>query len=364
MKTIRALHPCRPTYDNLGEVAANEAIMPMFLRRGVTMQLIEDDVWARRAAGRFLDDRIEEINARYDLVMIGPAGLLGPRMIDSIFESPDAWSRLVTPLCINGVGIVASITRPVWYSAMDADTHVIQALRQASVVSTRESSSWLLASRALGNGAARLILSGCPSMRIARCDPKPAVTHDLALNLTFSHEICRRYVPLLLQIAASVRARQQRVLWICHSDVDEIQAVGVNRQLELGFDIVRPKTAAQAGAAYAACSRALVTRFHAGVFCMANCVPFGFLGYDVKCWHLISMVVDEPHQYVLPIDRLSVADVDSEIGRLLERLERYTDLLRTAHRLLGDHFDAQTDRFVDAVIAAVAANPGVPDQRL
>jgi hypothetical protein len=355
MKTIRALHPCRPTYDNLGEVAANEAIAPMFLRRGVTIQLVEDDVWARRATGRFLDDRIEEINSRYDLVMIGPAGFLGPRMIDSIFELSANWRRLTTPLCINGVGIVASITRPVWYSAMDADAHVMRALSQASVVSTRDSNSWLLASRALGSDSERLMLAGCPSMRLARRDPRPAETHDLALNLSFTHEVCSCYVPVLLQIAQSVRARCRRVLWICHSQMDESQAVGVNRRLQLGFDIVRPKTAAQAGAAYASCKRALVTRFHAGIFCMANSVPFGFVGYDVKCWHLVSMVADEPHQYVLPIDRLSVPGVDGEIERILARLDRCGDLLRRAHQLLVAHFDVQTDRFVDAVIAAVAA---------
>jgi hypothetical protein len=363
MKTFRVLHPCRPNYDNLGEVAANEAIAPMFLRRGVVVDRVEDDVWARRAAKRFLDDHVDEINRQYDLVMIGPAGFLGPRMIDSIFESPATWRRLVTPLCINGVGIVASISRPVWYSAMDADTHVMQALCRATVVSARDSISWLLASRALGDDAQRLMLAGCPSMRFARCHPKPAATYDLALNLSFTHEICSRYIPVLLQVAQSVRERCQRVLWVCHSGVDEAQAVGVNRQLKLGFDILRPRTTAQAGAAYATCRHALVTRFHAGVFCIANSVPFGFLGYDVKCWHLVSMIADEPHQYVLPLDRLSVPAVDDEIGRLLERIEHGSDMLRKAHRLLGAHFDAQTDRFVDAVIAAVAAR-SLPDQRL
>ena len=331
----------------------------MFQRRGVAVELHDIEIWSQAAEGCSLDDRIDEINSCYDLVMIGPAGFLGPRMIDSLFSVPSSWQRLTTPLCFNGVGIVASVTRPVWYGAMDMETPVMRALSQASVVSTRELNSWLLGSRALGGDTGRLMLAGCPSMRLAHCSPLVRRTHDLALNLSFHHEVCRRYIPVLLQIAKTVQAQKRRVLWVCHSRLDEIQATGVNRELRLGFDVLRPRTAAQAGAAYAACDCALVTRFHAGVFCLANAVPFGFIGYDVKCWHLMSMFADEPYQYVLPIDRLTCEDADSQIGLLFRRLEDNAQQLRTAQRLLVAHFAAQTDRFVDAVIAAVRAHrPG------
>jgi hypothetical protein len=362
MKTIRVLHPCRPAYDNLGEIAANEAIAPMFRRRGIDVELVEVDVWEGRAEGSLLDDRMEQINADYDLVMIGPAGFLGPKLIDSIFESSASWSRLTTPLCFNGVGIVASVTRPVWYGGMDSQSHVMQALRHAAVVSTRELNSWLLASRALGGDSERLILAGCPSIRLARCTAKPVLAYDLALNLSFTHEVCRAYVPLLMQVATAVRAQRRRVLWICHSRLDEIQAEGVNRQLGLGFDIVRPLTASEAGAAYAACEHALVTRFHAGVFCLANAVPFGFLGYDMKCWNLMSMFADEAYQYVLPIDRLTSEGVADEVDRLLQRLSAATQLLQKAESLLVEHFDQQTDRFVDQVLASTTVFKHMPDE--
>ncbi len=356
MKTIRVLHPCRPTYDNLGEIAANEAIAPMFHRRGVAVELVDTEAWSQPADGCSLDGRIDEINSCYDLLMIGPAGFLGPRMIEALFSVPSSWQRLTTPLCFNGVGIVASVTRPVWYGAMDMETHVMQALRKASVVSTRELNSWLLASRALGGDTGRLMLTGCPSIRLAHCSPLVQKTHDLALNLSFHHEVCRQYIPVLLQIAKAVQTQKRRVLWVCHSRLDEIQATGVNRELRLGFDILRPRSAAQAGAAYAACDCALVTRFHAGAFCVANAVPFGFIGYDVKCWHLISMFADEPYQYVLPIDRLTCGDADRQIGQLFGRLEKNAQHLRKAQRLLLAYFAAQTDRFADAVIAAVHAH--------
>jgi hypothetical protein len=354
-RKLRIFHPCAPAYDNLGEIAANDSIAPMFRRRGIEIERVVDDLWAGRAAGRFLDRRIDEINAEFDLMMIGPAGFLGPKMIESVFEDLGSWDRLTIPLCFNGVGIVASLGRSVWYSTMGEDRHVVRALAKAATISVRELNSWLLAARALGGHTAPLTLAGCPSVRFARCERAPAKTHDLALNLSFFHEICRQQVPLLLRIAKAVHARSRSTLWVCHSRVDELQARGVNDRLNLGFEVVRPRDAAEAGAAYGSCDRAFVTRFHAGVFCLANAVPFGFLGYDVKCWHLMSLLADEPHRYVLPIDRLTGDTVDGEIERLFRALEEAAMRLATAARTLGAYFDAQTDRFVDATIAAVAA---------
>jgi polysaccharide pyruvyl transferase WcaK-like protein len=236
---------------------------------------------------------------------------------------------------------------------MSDDTQVLRALRRARAVSTRDLNSWLLAARAMGGDTARLTLAGCPSVRSAYCDRPPAKAYDLALNLSFVHENCRLHVPLLVQIARSVRAQRRRVLWIAHSKLDQSQAMGVNRQLRLGFDVVRPRSGAEAGAAYAACNFALVTRFHAGIFCLANSIPFGFIGYDVKCWHLMSMFADEPHHYVLPIDQLTESGVENDIARLFQRIESNAEPLRRAERLLAAYFDAQTDRFVDAAVAAV-----------
>jgi hypothetical protein len=353
---IRIFHPCAPRYDNLGEIVANGAIAPMFARRGADIELRVDDLWARRAAGVFLDERIETLNAEFDLLMIGPAGFLGPKMTASIFRDLQSWDRLKIPLCFNGVGVVASIGKPVWYSTMDASDHGVRALARASTVSVRDTNSWLLAARALAGDTARLTLAGCPSVRFVRCEHPPAKSHELALNLSFFHENCRRHVPALLRIAEAVRARRRRVLWICHSRVDELQARGVNARLALGFDVVRPLDAAAAGKAYASCEHALVTRFHAGVFCLANAVPFGFVGYDVKCWHLLAMLADEPHQYVLAIDRVTEAGADGEVERLLQRLDAAAEPLARAAVSLAAFFDAQTDRFVDATLAAVAGS--------
>lgn len=361
---VRVIHPSLPNYDNLGDTVANEAIRPMFRRRGVDLELIDKDI----RDGHLLDDRIDEINDSFDMIMIGPGGFLGPKLIGSIFGDIRAWSRLSIPLCLNGIGIVASVNRPVWYSTVVENSHIGSALRSASVVSARELNSWLLAARLMGAHAGQLMLAGCPSVRVVRPDPPVPKTHALALNLSFLHEVCRQYVPALRRVAEAVRTQFRSVLWICHSRLDADQAEGVNRQLCLGFDIVRPRNAQEAGAAYAACELALVTRFHAGMFCLANTVPFAFLGYDMKCWHLMTMIADEPYQYVLPLERLSGMDIPAEIARLKTRLEANAGHLRDAGRLLIEYFDEQTDRFVDAAIAVSGFAPSntaneVPDEQ-
>jgi hypothetical protein len=357
-----------PRYDNLGDIVANEAVRPMFRRRGIDPELVDHDLAVMPPALRFLDERIDEINSSFDMVMIGPGGFLGPKLIGSVFRDRQSWKQLTVPLCLNGIGVVGSITRPVWYSAMDEDTHVTSSLRQATVVSVRELNTWLLAARVMGQDSSRLLLAGCPSVQITGIDSRVAKTYDLALNLSFVHEVCRNYVSELLHLAKAVASRYRRVLWICHSRMDADQATGINRELGLGFDVVQPHNAQEAGSSYAACERALVTRFHAGMFCLANSVPFSFIGYDVKCWHLMSMIADEPHQYILPVDRLAKADMTEELIRLQTHVERNHEQLRRAHCLLRTWFREQTDRFVDAAISGLrlsrhadqAAEPDLP----
>jgi polysaccharide pyruvyl transferase WcaK-like protein len=206
----------------------------------------------------------------------------------------------------------------------------------------------------MGQDSGRLMLAGCPSVQIARIDAGVPKTHDLALNVSFVHEVCRNYVAGLLELVKAVASRYRRVLWICHSRMDADQATGVNRELGLGFDVVRPRNALEAGSSYAACERALVTRFHAGMFCLANTIPFSFVGYDVKCWHLMSMIADEPHRYILPIDRMSNADAPAELIRMQAHLENNDEPLRRAHELLRTWFGEQTNRFVDAAISKLS----------
>jgi hypothetical protein len=360
MHTIRVLHICLPHYDNLGDIIGNASIGPMLRQRELEAELVDDDIWLRRQRTAFLDERIDEINHEFDLVMIGPGGFLGPKLIGSIFTDPTGWDRLKVPLVFNGVGIVASINRPVWYSAMDSDTHVVRALSRANAASVRELNSWLLAARAMGAHSSRLWLSGCPSLRLTRLATAPSHMYDLALNLSFVHEVCRNHIPALLSLATAIRSRGGRVLWVCHSTLDASQAAGVNRQLGLGFEIVRPGNAHEAGTAYASCRLALVTRFHAGIFCLANSVPFAFIGYDVKCWHLLTMLADEPYQYLLPIDRLAETDVETAVHRVLARLEANEAQFRKAERLLVAYFDAQSERFLDGVIRALGVEKTGP----
>jgi len=349
---MRVLHLCRPAYDNLGEAAAIASVEPMFARQGVAIERTALDLWDAPDA-RMLDGRGDEIAERADLVLIGPGGFLGPRLIDRVFADPAGWSRLKTPIAFAGAGVVASIGRPVWYAALDQGAPVMRALAAAAAVGVREAGSWLLAARALGDRQDRLTLAGCPSIPTARAEPAPAKTHDLALELPFTHEVCRNHVAAMLDLARAVRATGRSVRWVCHSQLDEEQAVGVNARLGLGFDVIRPRDAAEAGLAYGACRAGLVTRFHAGLFCLAGDVPFGMVGYDVKCWRLMAMLADEPHAYVLAIDRLAAMDLGAEVPALLERLARGATSFATAEALLRGYFERETDRFVARVLAAV-----------
>lgn len=360
VRAIRVLHPCLPRYDNLGDIAANEGVRPMFRGHGVELDLVDHDLGANPLSARYLDERIEEINSDFDLMMLGPGGFLGPKLIGSVCRREESWRLLTVPLCMNGIGVVASIGRPVWYTAMDRDTHVTSALRQAAVVSVRELNTWLLAARVMGQDSNRLLLTGCPSLQAARLPAPVPRDYELALNLSFVHEVCRNYISELTELLKTAASLYRRILWICHSAIDADQAAQVNRKLGLGFDVVRPRNAQEAGAAYAACEHALVTRFHAGMFCLANLVPFAFIGYDVKCGHLLSMIADEPHRYILPIDRLKDMDLQNELRAVQLRLRENDAPFRRAESLLRSWFDEQTDRFVQTAVASFSGRPASP----
>jgi hypothetical protein len=228
---------------------------------------------------------------------------------------------------------------------MGPDAHDLAALGAADAVLARDLAAWLLAARAMGEAAdGRLMLGGCPSLWTTAA-PQTPKTHDLAFNISFVHEVCRQYAGPLLGLTRAVAASGLSVLWICHSRLDETQARGVSEKLGFGFDIVRPTDAAEVAAAYGACRRGLVTRYHAGVYCVASRVPFGFIGYDLKCWRLIDMLADEPPAYVLPIDRLAAMDLPGELARLLGRLEANAAPWTTAADQLLAHFDRETERW-------------------
>jgi hypothetical protein len=86
----------------LGDIVANAAIAPMFRRRGIDLELVDHDL--KPPSQCFLDERIGEINSSFDMVMIGPGGFLGPKLIGSVFRDCESWSRLTVPLCFNGIG--------------------------------------------------------------------------------------------------------------------------------------------------------------------------------------------------------------------------------------------------------------------
>jgi hypothetical protein len=352
MKTLHVFHPCFPKYDNLGDIVANQSIAPMFARHGYDIQLTDDDLWERRSTRLLLDDQIDRINEEFDLVMIGPGGFLGPKMINSVFEHTHSWQQLKIPLCLNGVGIVASATKPVWYGSLSDETHLNHALRKASAISVRETTSWLLASQAIGGNANHLMLAGCPSL-VTTQNTQVLKKYDLAFNWSLTHEVCKEHISKLIQVAQTIADMKIRVLCICHSMHDENLIRSLNIKLHLGFDICRPANAQQVGEAYASCRQGLVTRFHAGIYCLANKIPFGFIAYDMKCWHLMSMVTEEPYQYLLPIDTLHSMDIEKSIKKIFARLTKNQNEIEIVMTKLCRYFYDEENRFVKTCLQAL-----------
>jgi hypothetical protein len=331
MAACRALHLCLPNEDNLGDAIACEIVEPSFRKYGVDLRCDRVDVVDLKRHGRVLDDKFDEMNDRYDVVIVGAGGLLSLGLIEFIFDDPGIWERFRIPIIFFGAGAILNRGAPESYPGVDADAdlHLPRALRAASVVSVRDLRSWLLAARLSGKGSDRLFLTGCPTIYAVRAGAdQRQVGFDLALNPPLTHGVCGQYREQLLQVANAVIRRTKRLRWVCHSSVEERHAKEILAQTVRNFDVCTPRNAEEAARAYAPCRAALVTKAHAGWFCLANNVPFAFLSYDMKCDALLEMLTDFPDRFLCHVDSLPGIDIGKRVRDLLKSLVANDDRMR------------------------------------
>jgi hypothetical protein len=352
MSTYKALHFCLPDYDNLGDQLAHVALAECFAKYDVAFDTDQVNIRNLRNESTRLDDRIDYFNDEYDLVVIGAGGLLLPFFMESIFADPESWRRFRIPLVFFGVGAIGEFARPNWYTNESPDEidHLTAALNAAAFISVRDLRSWLLVSRLLRDDRSHLFMTGCPTVFCtAADDPKAERTHQLALNVPFLHGGCVEYQKQLLMAAEIVARNIDRIKWICHSGAEYEHARKMKELLQADFDIVRPENAAEIADAYSSCEIGLVTKAHAGIFCLANNTPFAFLSYDMKCDALMEMIVDYPHHFLLHIDRLAEARIPQDLEAVISRVRSNKARIKKSQRLLVDSMRAEFTSFANHV---------------
>ncbi|MBF0379808.1 MAG: polysaccharide pyruvyl transferase family protein [Magnetococcales bacterium] len=344
-KKIRAIHICLPLDDNLGDELAHAIISPLFQQYNIDLEIKKIDVMKLMIEAKYMDDEIDSINRSYDVVLIGAGGFMGYKLIDSIFYDANNWYKINIPVCFVGVGIIANAGGLNFYSTLDDTSSLGKALSIAKLVGVRDLNSWLLASRIIGQDSNRIMLTGCPTMQFVRV-PTQNKKYSIAINIPFSHGVCQQFADMLRIIVVSLKENRNRVLWVCHSDIEEREAKSLIKQCDLAFDIVRPRTSVEAGIAYSSCRLALVVKAHAAIFCLANKVPFGFISYDIKCLQLMSMIVDDPYKYIIPIELTVEPDILQRVKNLLGHIENTQMNFSLAEQLLSKYFDTEINRYM------------------
>ncbi len=67
MAGYRALHCCLPSDDNLGDALACLVVPLNFGGHGIDLEIDQVDLRALRSSSTFLDERLDQINAEYDM---------------------------------------------------------------------------------------------------------------------------------------------------------------------------------------------------------------------------------------------------------------------------------------------------------
>lgn len=370
MPDYSALHVCLPGYDNLGDRLGMQAVAPLFSEHNLhlTVDVVNIQDLINQKIG--LDPRIDEINRTYDMLIIGAGGYLHPlHLLPRIFHQIESWAKLKIPLILFGFGVVnlhENCPYPTKFALLSPheDNHLTAALRAATAVSVRDVRSWFVSTRLLGTEAHKVFLTGCPTVFLTgRQKHVTPITHEIGLNLPFRHALCNQYQDVLLKIASllvgsltfsnakDAEGQTKTIKWICHSEGEREDAEQLRSQLKQGFDIVTPKTFDETSAAFASCRFALVTKGHAGIFALANRVPFAFLSYDVKCDGLVESLWDDPQDLLLYIHKLRDVEIDQVLQTLLNNLIRLSPKLKIASDHLMDHFAKEFENFFDTIKA-------------
>ncbi|WP_204150813.1 polysaccharide pyruvyl transferase family protein [Leptolyngbya sp. CCY15150] len=368
MPNYSALHICLPSYDNLGDRLGMDAMIPLFAEHQLHLTVDLVDIRALVDQKTTLDSQLDRINQTYDLVIIGAGGYLHPlHLLPRIFSQIESWGKLTIPLVLFGFGVVnlhEHNNYPTRFSLLSPyePNHLTAALKAATAVSVRDVRSWFVARRLLQRDAHKVFLTGCPTVFLAgRLQHQVELTHEIGLNLPFRHAACQHYHDELMYIARTLittlrfrsdaQNQTKPLKWICHSETERVDAERLRDHFQHDFDIVNPTTFEETSQAFASCRIALVTKGHAGIFCLANRVPFAFLSYDIKCDALVEALWDHPPDLLLYIHQLKELDIDQALQSLLNRVLRLSPDLKFASDNLLDHGSRELEDFFHAIKA-------------
>ncbi len=354
MHSYKVLHFCLPQDNNLGDQLAYQALPLCFAKYDALLEVDMVNLRHLINKGEFLDDKIDKYMDKYDLIAIGAGGLLLPFFINAIFKEPESWLKINIPLIFFGVGAIGEIARGSNYTAEDKDSypHLACALKAATAVSIRDLRSYLLVSRLLNDSNEKIFLTGCPTAFCTAADSAVEANYNLGLNIPFVHGGCREYQQELVSVAELIVQNVPQIKWICHSTVEREYALKVRNQLKLKYDVVMPSTPEEIGREYASCKMTLVTKAHAGIFSLANNVPFAFLSYDMKCDALMEMIVDFPHQYLIHLDDIATINLPLTLSRVTDKVRKNDAVIKKSQSLLMQHFKMEFDAFVKCTLDA------------
>lgn len=311
----RILQFCLHETDNLGDTISHDVLRAALVRMEIDAEVDAVDIIGLSQRGNSFDDRVDEINRRYDCIVLGTGGLLSPILLDMIFADPACWGSLTPPLVLFGIGIIQNEGENSFYGLLTPDetrSSTVAVLRAASVVAIRDLRTLLLAQRIRG-GDGRIFLTGCPSMQFVHKSGLGG--RAFLLNLPLDHGPTRKKARILAGIGRSIVAKMEETLWLCHSDREEHEARKICKDLEDRVQIVRPRTLDEISAVIESSAMGIVVKAHPAIFMLANLKPFAFITYDMKCSALLEMIFDDPGMFSVPLSRLSRATAGKEIGR-------------------------------------------------
>jgi len=341
----RVIHLCLPADDNLGDILAHQAITRDLDTLDLVLEYEQVDIGKLQQQGKGLDASLESINSNFDLMVIGAGGLLSLFLIDAIFSNPDCWRKLKIPVVFYGVGILGNYGYSQWVMSGQHTAGLEAALSIASLIGVRDLKTWLVASKYAE--PTKIYLTGCPTIQYA-VGPDQNKKYNIALNLPFQHGMCRNYQRELFKIAHVVR-NVDGLVWVCHSDIERLNAEELRDQLKASYAVEVPGNFDQVRLVYSQCQLALVTKAHAAIFCLANNVPFGFLSYDLKCDALMDMIVDFPCDYLVHIHELGSIDIPTKIGNILSSLQKDKTNIQFAQKSLLKKFSSERGAFLEAL---------------
>ena len=345
----RILQFCLHKMDNLGDTISHEVLRAALVRMEIDAEVDAVDIWEMADGGNSYDDRVDEINRRYDCIVIGSGGLLSPWVLNRIFADLSCWGRLTPPLVLFGIGIIKNEGVNFHYGLLTPDettSSTVAVLRAASVVAIRDLRTLLLAQRIRG-GDERIFLTGCPSMQFVQKSGPGG--RAFLLNLPLDHDNTSKKASLLAGIGRAVVAKMEETLWLCHSEREEHEAQQICKNLKDRVQIVRPRTLDEISAVIAASAMGIVVKAHPAIFMLANLKPFASIAYDMKCLALLEMILDDPGMLLVPLSRLSDnASAGKEIGRLIQNLTRHEQMVVQSMTALREHFDREYAAFETA----------------